>query len=75
MISSRSVSSLFIIGLAVFAEEKKRTNGSKQEARSPPAAIFDAAGSLRASCLGAHARDSKLSPLTATTGGQNSSGF
>jgi hypothetical protein len=34
---------------------KKRTNSSKQEARSPPAAVFDAAGSLRASCLGAHA--------------------
>ncbi len=55
---------------------KKRTSGSKQEARFPPAAVFNAAGSLRASCLDAHARDSKSGPfVTATACGQDPSGF
>ena len=58
MISILSVSSRFLSVL-----RKKRTNGSKQEARSPPAAVFDAAGSPRAPCLDAHARDSKWSPF------------
>jgi hypothetical protein len=29
----------------------------------PPAAVLDTAGSLRTSCLDAHARDRELSPL------------
>jgi hypothetical protein len=62
MISIESVRSLFTVGLAVLKTSLKKKTHERSEAGSAIslAAVFNAAGSLCASCLDAHARDNKF---------------